>query len=91
MDEGVRHDPRGGGDHGPEARGVQHPAEPGAGAGGAAPEDEVEREGARAYAPAAHAAEEEDGIVCAGGSLEAGAEGGVVEESGGVRQSVEQA
>ena len=90
MDEGVRHDPRGGGEHGPEARGVQHPAEPGAGAGGAAPEDEVEREGARANAPAAHA-EEEDGMVCAGGSLEAGTEGGVVEESGGVRQSVEQA
>lgn len=91
MDEGVRNDPCCGGEHGPEARGVQHPAEPGASASGAAPEDEVEREGAHADAPAAHAAEDEDGMVCAGGSLEAGAEGGVVEESGGVRQSVEQA
>lgn len=93
MDEGVRYERRGGGEHCPEARGVQHQAEPGAraGAGGAAPEDEVEGEGARADAPAAHAAEEEDGMVCAGGGLEAGAEGGVEEESGGVRQSVEQA
>lgn len=95
MDEGVRYERRGGGEHGPEARGVQHQAEPGAragaGAGSTAPEDEVEREGARADAPAAHAAEEEDGMVRAGGSLEARAEGGVEEESGGVRQLVEQA
>lgn len=92
MDEGVGYERRGRGEHGPEARGVQHPAEHSATAGeGAAPEEEVEREGVRADAPAAHAAEEEDRMVRAGGRAEAGAQGGVEEERGVLRQCVEQA
>lgn len=94
MDEGVGYERRGGGEHGPEARGVQHPAESRAAAvagEGAAPEEEVEREGVRADAPAAHAAEEEDRVVRAGGRAEAGAQGGVEEERGVLRQCVEQA
>jgi len=92
VDEGVRDKHPRGGERGPEARGVQHPADPGAGAGeGAAPEEEVEREGVRADAPAAHAAEEEDRMVCAGRRAEAGAQGGGEEECGVQRQSVEQA
>jgi len=51
----------------------------------------VERESVRADAPAAHTAEEEDRMVCAGRRAEAGAQGGVEEKRGVQRQSVEQA
>lgn len=73
MDERVRHEWRGRGKHGAEARGVQHPTQWGVGAGaGAALEEEVESEGVSEHALAAHATVEKDWLV-SGAGTEAGA------------------
>uniref|UniRef100_A0A8R7R654 Uncharacterized protein n=1 Tax=Triticum urartu TaxID=4572 RepID=A0A8R7R654_TRIUA len=91
MDERARNERHGGGKHGTEARGVQHPAQEDLrAAAGAALEEEVEREGVGGHAPAAHTLVEEERVLRSRGGAEAGAERGV-EEEGGAGHSVEQA